>query len=68
MVSKDELITFAEAVEQFGHSRQWYYDQVNAGRLTIYDILGDKNSYLLRAEVAALFEPRARPRTDTAAQ
>jgi hypothetical protein len=66
MVSKDELMTIAEAMEQHGHSRQWWYDQIAAGRLTVYDILGERNTFLLRTEVAALFEPKARPRPDTA--
>lgn len=63
MVSRDELMSINEAVEQYGHSKPWWFDQIKAGRLTVYDVPGDRQSFLSRKEVAAFMEPKARPRT-----
>ena len=66
MVTRDELMTLTEAMEQWGHARTWWYAQVEAGRLTFYDVPGDRNTWLRRAEVEAFLEPKPRPRPDTA--
>ncbi len=66
MVTRDELMTLTEAMEQWGHARTWWYAQVEAGRLTFYDVPGDRNTWLRRAEVEAFLGPKPRPRPDTA--
>lgn len=64
MVSKDELITLNQAMDTYGHTRAWWYAQVAAGLLTFYDIPGDRNNYLLLADVETLLEPKPRPRPE----
>jgi hypothetical protein len=56
--TREELMTISEANDLYGHSRQWWYTQAKEGRLTLYKIPGDRNSYVSKAEVLAMLEIR----------
>jgi hypothetical protein len=55
---RDALMTLSEAMETYGHARTWWYAQFNAGKLTPYNIPGDRNTYVHRAQVAAYLQPQ----------
>lgn len=47
-----------DAVEKWGKYRTWWYEQVREGRLTGYDIPGERGTFLRDEEAAPLAEPR----------
>lgn len=53
-----DLIWIEDAVKEYGRSRPWLKEQIDAGRLSSANIPGDKRLYLVRAELEALIQPR----------
>jgi hypothetical protein len=68
MPAKDEYITVAEAVERFNRKKSWWYDRINDGDLTAYEVGGDKITRLSVREIEDLLNnprPKGQPRPRT---
>ncbi len=60
MPSRSELMTVAEAMQQYGHTRNWWYEQIANGSLRTYDVPGERGYLLLRSEVDRFMQPKPR--------
>ena len=61
MPTRADLITVDEAMRQFGHNRNWWFDRIREGDLIAYDIPGERATFLERAAVEKFLQPRPRP-------
>ncbi len=52
------LIWIADAVKEYGRSREWLDRQTANGTLSVAKIPGDRRVYLLRKELDALLRPQ----------
>ena len=55
-----DLITVDEAIAEYGHSRAWWFERIKKGDLIAYDILGRRETFVSKAEIAKMFEPKPR--------
>lgn len=55
-----EYITIKEAKDLYGYSHMTIYRFAKQGRLTLYHIVGQRQTLLFRSELAALAQPRAK--------
>lgn len=58
MPERDEVIWIMDAATEYGRSRKWLDEQIEAGKLSVAQIPGDKKVYLLRPELDALLRPK----------
>lgn len=57
-ISREDIIPIQEAVEKYGRNRRTLEKLVDEGKLSLVKIAGDRRSYLVRAELDAMFQPR----------
>lgn len=58
MPDVDDLIWIEDAAKEYGRSRPWLKEQVDAGKLSYATIPGDKRLYLLRSELEKFLRPQ----------
>ncbi len=65
MGAKDGFITIDEAMQKYGHARNWWYKQISDGGLVAYDIPGERATFLREADVETYLQPRPRTKEQT---
>lgn len=62
-----DLIWIEDAAKQYSRSRAWFNSQIDARRLSVAKIPGDKRLYLVRAELERLLAPQIIQRAEDSA-
>jgi predicted DNA-binding transcriptional regulator AlpA len=62
MAQQDEYITVQEAIAAFGRTKSWWYDRINDGDLTAYEVGADPVTRLSRKEIEQFLGAPPRPK------
>lgn len=53
-----EYISIADAADQYGTTRTYFYDRIKAGEIAGYEIPGKRGTFMKRREVEAFMQPK----------
>ena len=56
MPNTEGYISIADAMKRWGHARTWWDKQIDDGKLTAYDIPGERATFLRVDEVEAFLQ------------
>lgn len=57
-----DLITLADAMATYGHTRGWWFERRDSGQLQAFYIPGDRKLYFSRKGIEAYLTPKPWPR------